>query len=431
MRDVILVILAVAALAGLVAVHARGGQQRRVLALTIFFDVVVGGLTLIAWQASRTFESWMQEDSWAEWTTVFAFAIAAGLIAQRLLRWRREPEVSGWLAPLGLLGVALFCVFVAGEEISWGQRLLAFQPPEIFLQENYQQELNVHNLLTKKKIAGFRMDSRFLVAVIAIVYGAAIPGLRRWSKVPALQPTLDTIAPSLALAPWFAVVALVELSYPADLGGEACEMVLGLLFLAAAVIHDAPTTFEAESTASPRRAALLLLAPIGLGVVTPPLVGRLVYGVDEALVAQAQTELELLRSDLLEPGVMRKKLRKKRRVHKRVFTAVQAKYFDLEGGIEFLEGQASPATEDAENPRRDRKGYFLDPWNNPYWILVTKKGRRGILYSFGPNRRRDTKMPKKKLKKSFEAHGDDIVVKFSLSKSAPKPAEAGSSAAEK
>src|SRR5688572_18030880 len=42
--------------------------------------------------------------------------------------------------------IALFCLFVAGEEFSWGQRLLGFGSPEYFLENNFQQELNLHNL---------------------------------------------------------------------------------------------------------------------------------------------------------------------------------------------------------------------------------------------------------------------------------------------
>ena len=76
------------------------------------------------------------------------------------------------------------------------------------------------------------------------------------------------------------------------------------------------------------------------------------------------------------------------------------------------------STRGAVDPRRDRRGYFVDPWNNPYWIFYARKGRRGLLYSFGPNRRRDTRLPKKGVPAGFEAGGDDIVVPFRI----PKPA---------
>lgn len=412
-----LVILGVAAAVGLVFVHAAARRRPRLLAVQIYFDAIVGMLAAVASWRGRMFERWMQEDGWAEWATVAAFALAAVLYGLRALRWRAPPEVGGWLPRLGVLAVAGFCGFVAGEEISWGQRLFAFQPPELFLAQNFQQELNVHNLLTGKTVAGLRLDSRFLVALIAIVFGAVVPALRRWAPVRALAPTFEAVAPPWELAPWFVGIAVVELAYPADLGGEACELVLGLLFVAAAVARDQPGVIDAEAPWSPRRVAAMLVGPLIVGVVTQPIVARLLYGRDEELVAQASAELRALRDDLLVDGVIRAKLRKKVRVHKRLFTAAQSGYFDLSGGLTYLDGGLSPATRGAIEPRRDRKGYFVDPWNNPYWIFYAKKGRRGLLYSFGPNRRRDTRLPKKGVPAVFEAGGDDIVVPFRI----PKP----------
>lgn len=419
----VLVILGVVAAVGLVFVHAAVRRRPRLLALQLYFDAVVGVLAAVATWRGGMFEQWMQEDGWAEWTTVYAFGLAAVLYGLRALRWRVPPEVGGWLPRLGVLAVAAFCGFVAGEEISWGQRLFAFQPPELFLEENFQQELNVHNLLTGKTVAGLRLDSRFLVALIAVVFGAVVPALRRWGSMRrsalarALAPTFEAVAPPWELAPWFVGIAVVELAYPADLGGEACELVLGLLFVAAALARDQPGLIDAETPWAPRRVVAMLVGPWLLGVVTQPVVARLLYGRDEELVAQTRVELGTLRDDLLADGVIRAKLRKKERVHKRLFTAAQAGYFDLSAGLTYLDGGIPPATRGAVDPRRDRKGYFIDPWNNPYWIFYAKKGRRGLLYSFGPNRRRDTRLPKKGVPAVFEAGGDDIVVQFRI----PKP----------
>ncbi len=43
-----------------------------------------------------------------------------------------------------MLGVIFLLAF--GEEISWGQRLLGYNAPEVFLHHNVQQEVNIHNL---------------------------------------------------------------------------------------------------------------------------------------------------------------------------------------------------------------------------------------------------------------------------------------------
>ena len=54
-----------------------------------------------------------------------------------------------------------------------------------------------------------------------------------------------------------------------------------------------------------------------------------------------------------------------------------------------------------------RAGYLLDPWNSPYWIrhkCPQGGGRRRavFVYSFGPNRRRDST--------AWEIRGDDLGV---------------------
>ncbi len=46
-----------------------------------------------------------------------------------------------------LAGIGL--VFVAGEEISWGQRIIGFATPDYLLDNNIQEELNLHNIRTK------------------------------------------------------------------------------------------------------------------------------------------------------------------------------------------------------------------------------------------------------------------------------------------
>lgn len=64
------------------------------------------------------------------------------------LAWRgfKLPS-SPWQVRLGCLGMALLCFVGAGEEISWGQHWLKFQPGEFFQTHSYQKETNLHNLM--------------------------------------------------------------------------------------------------------------------------------------------------------------------------------------------------------------------------------------------------------------------------------------------
>ncbi len=80
------------------------------------------------------------EDGWAESMSFVAWVLAGGL-------WLR----LAWLRPapgrLTLIAVGVLALLVAGEEISWGQRLFGWSSPDYFLRENRQAETNLHNLV--------------------------------------------------------------------------------------------------------------------------------------------------------------------------------------------------------------------------------------------------------------------------------------------
>lgn len=74
-------------------------------------------------------------------------AVACAIAAQHT---RRDPSVDHhhWVAVFYLVCAVAFFL-VAGEEVSWGQRVLGIKTPDALLVLNYQHETNVHNLLTK------------------------------------------------------------------------------------------------------------------------------------------------------------------------------------------------------------------------------------------------------------------------------------------
>jgi hypothetical protein len=289
----------------------------------------------------------LEEDGPAEWATFAAFTIAGGLYA---LAARRTPQAWPRLVALVL---AVFSIFVAGEEISWGQRLLGFRPPEVFLEHNFQQETNVHNFL--KKI----LDTRFVVAGLSLIYAAtSIPGLAR--RLP------SGTAPAGPIAVPLLIVAALELIYPFSLVGEAAELLFGL-----ALLTDAGAR-SGLLTAGPHAAAWawgLPVAGLAAGMLLFPLNDSITTRRALVLLPQAQRELAELEERYRHSPPWRSRLFKKRRLHKRIYTAVRARY---------LVGEA---------------GYFLDAWNQPLWINFARTERGGgkvLVYSFGPNRRRDT-----------------------------------------
>lgn len=85
------------------------------------------------------------EDGIFEWLGAICLLAGAvlSLLALRRLRARGQ---AGRLKALAYLGLALMLFLAAGEEISWGQRLLGIETPEAIREVNSQGETNLHNL---------------------------------------------------------------------------------------------------------------------------------------------------------------------------------------------------------------------------------------------------------------------------------------------
>jgi hypothetical protein len=176
-----------------------------------------------------------QEDGFLEWATFWAFVVAASRDFLKAHHDRRESGGIPWFT----VGLGLFCILVALEEISWGQRLFGLRPPGYFLQENYQQEFNLHNLASTSVrmyvlllvIAGYGVGT----AVISLI-PPVCAWFRRWRIVP---------APPL-LIPAFAAMGVVYAWYPSDYTGERIKLAMALGFLCAA-FFSAPASIRSGS----------------------------------------------------------------------------------------------------------------------------------------------------------------------------------------
>ena len=80
------------------------------------------------------------EDSWVEHLTVAVFLLAGiVLFVAALINRRIFPRCVYVLGGMMML-------FFAGEEISWGQRIIGFETPDFLVDLNYQSEFNIHNI---------------------------------------------------------------------------------------------------------------------------------------------------------------------------------------------------------------------------------------------------------------------------------------------
>jgi hypothetical protein len=357
-------------------------------------------IILLGFLSPKSYAAFMEEDYIGEWITFYAFLLSGFIVVTRLWFTRKEGLKLFSLSFLIPLAVAVFCFVVAGEEASWGQRIFAFKPPNIFLEKNYQQELNVHNLFKGDGLWGIAIESKHLVMLIAFFYGVLFPLLTRF--LPPLK-NLNKLAPDFFLMPFFILVIAMEEIYPISLAGEACEMYLGLIFL----IHVYDTypldMLKIHGWNKLYALSTLTVLVFILGIITAPLFNLVIYGSNKEAEAAIKKELQLLQNDFLNPGADTKGILGRKSVHKRIYTAIVQNYFHLPKDSLYLEGKQTPADPKDGDVRNDRKGYFLDPWNNPYWVYYYRKKQLVVFYSFGSNRKRDSN-----LEEDHSLKGDDI-----------------------
>jgi hypothetical protein len=304
------------------------------------------------WLAVKRPESYhdaMQEDRLVEWLSALAYASAGVLMLRRAVRERRVFD--------GL--VAFFLLFVAGEEMSWGQRLLGLTPPAYFLEHNTQQEMNVHNFA---EVFG---GPKGPFTLILIGYAVLMPIV---ALVPRGQRLLDRVGatpPPLGAIPWFLAAIALFMWYPVSFTGEWNELLAGATFVVAA---------------RPRPAALAVLLPLGiLGALWLTRLSSRGVG-DPAALACARAEVRAIAA-ALNPAVLGTTPS-----HRRVWTYVRDERIE----VDTLRARLSAAS--CIGPEHgQRRRFAVDPWGTAYWMRVSRMtdGVMIVVYSFGPNRRRD------------------------------------------
>jgi len=319
----------------------------------------------------------VQEDEILEWATFWGFVVAAGIYFFQGWHSLKANRQLPWF----VFGLSLFCFFVAMEEISWGQRLLGYKAPDYFLEQNYQQEFNFHNVVD----SGAR---RLVLQLILLGYGVALSGVSLWSPVTRVLSRFRVVAPPPMLIVSFLAMFIVYTWYPWSHTGEWVELAMGFGFAYAALFSQG-SPHGVSKRCIVKMVMIVFVAIWSLAGLTVFVV-RYAHAADPARADMARLEIEALARDFNGP-----KLHTRCGVHKRLYTFVreyQQPYL--------LEGEfARLLLTHGDDARAD---YLLDPWNSAYWIRhKCDDGREAkFVYSFGPNRRRDSS--------EWEIAGQDI-----------------------
>ncbi len=135
--------------------------EKLVMAMVLVLLLI--GMGLSHYDHALFRESYVREDGFIEWLTVFGLVLCAGATSYRMVTlWgKKKPLFIGVLA-----FVTVVFIFGAGEEISWGQRILNVETSEFFEEHNAQGEMNLHNL----KINGVKINKLIFAKGLGIAF---------------------------------------------------------------------------------------------------------------------------------------------------------------------------------------------------------------------------------------------------------------------
>jgi hypothetical protein len=159
------------------------GVSRRTAWLVFIGPLIVALVVALTVPFRGLYLFFVEEDALVEWLQVLLVIGIAGLAAALSLRLLRSGSRS--LGLLYLLAVPI-AIFIAGEEISWGQRLLGWATPAQLAELNKQGETNIHNIGVTLRVFNLVMMGLALIAVIVPIWWRRSAGDRRRTLVESL-----------------------------------------------------------------------------------------------------------------------------------------------------------------------------------------------------------------------------------------------------
>jgi hypothetical protein len=164
--------------------------------------LVVAALIALTIPNRALYVAIIEEDGIVEWVQMGALlglVVLGAAITGRLLARRRVA------AGLLYLVATVATVFILGEEISWGQRILGWATPEDLANLNRQGETNIHNI-------GQTLHAMNLLMLTAALVAAAVPvAWHIWAGDRARQVEEYLLVPPLFLATSFLFAAAYRL----------------------------------------------------------------------------------------------------------------------------------------------------------------------------------------------------------------------------
>lgn len=146
-----------------------------ILLLIFTSTLVVSGIVISHIDVLWFEDIYAAEDGFVENWTLIPLLIAAVFAFYNL---RKLAAQRDWRFKAAMLCSIVFSVFVAGEEISWGQRIFNVESSAFFKENNAQAETNLHNMMIGDKKVNKIVFSQLLTIALAF-YLLLLPLLHR------------------------------------------------------------------------------------------------------------------------------------------------------------------------------------------------------------------------------------------------------------
>ncbi|MCK5883395.1 MAG: hypothetical protein KAG61_06885 [Bacteriovoracaceae bacterium] len=182
------------------------------IVLALVFELVLIGVYWARIDDPSFKHFFVREDHLVEWLTVMALLGGSALCFFRVWKlWAKK----NWIFLLSTFVLGCLFFFGAGEEISWGQRILGIESSEFFKAHNAQGETNLHNLV----VGGTKINKLvfgLLLGIFIAVYFLIVPLLYR--KFEVVKKWINALA--MPLPTWFHIACYAALFLLAEATGS-------------------------------------------------------------------------------------------------------------------------------------------------------------------------------------------------------------------
>lgn len=168
--------------------NTRWWQRHWQKVIVILPFVIFFGAVLINLFPFNVFLELVKEDRLVENTQFWVLALGSAVALWHSLQLRKTSSI---FTAGCFLCIAVVFALIAGDEISWGQRILGIQTHEYIKTINRQEELTIHNLYALEWLV------KYGYATVAFL------GIAGWPLLKIAQPRMAKYAPSWLLIGYF------------------------------------------------------------------------------------------------------------------------------------------------------------------------------------------------------------------------------------